>query len=353
MEPPLRSSAPALVKGGDAEFLQEVGGGRDIFGRDGVFQRLLGQAVATHQAAARRRRTGARPGSRRASSARACRGTGDGSGTTRRGCPAAPAAGSTRPDHQDRPRPGQVQHRLAQRPAHPVQHRGPGQEHPLLAGDPRQQFRLHVVAHKPVVAAEGDRGSGSELPSRRDSAARYSPAGQPSVRRCRSAMSSSPSAIARGAQQPAASSRVSARSAGPISAIRPSARSRATRSGGVARPGEHQAARRQARHRPAPTARPGTPGYAAGARHPGPAPPARSSTRTPSSSRGTTEPEHRTHRGGQRVEHPLADRLDRIQRLGDIAKQHLRVVVMLIDLTPRRTPGRWRSAHCASSVVFP
>ena len=52
---------------------------------------------------------------------------------------------------------GQVQRRLAQRSGHPVQDCGPGQELPLLAGDPRQQLRLHVLAHEPVGAAEGDR----------------------------------------------------------------------------------------------------------------------------------------------------------------------------------------------------
>ena len=44
---------------------------------------------------------------------------------------------------------------------------------------------------------------------------------------------------------------------------------------------------------------------------------------------------HRTHRGGQRVEHPLIDRLDRIERFRDIAEQDLRVVVCLVDRHPR------------------
>ena len=58
---------------------------------------------------------------------------------------------------QGRGGPGQLEHRLAQRPGHPLQHRGPGQEHPLPAGDPGQELRLHVLAHQPVIAAEGDR----------------------------------------------------------------------------------------------------------------------------------------------------------------------------------------------------
>ena len=44
---------------------------------------------------------------------------------------------------------------------------------------------------------------------------------------------------------------------------------------------------------------------------------------------------HRTHRGGQRVEHPLIDRLDRIERCRDVAEQDLRVVVPLVDRHPR------------------
>src|SRR5215510_92485 len=73
-------------------------------------------------------------------------------------------------------------------------------------------------------------------PSRRHSAARYSTAAHPSVRWCSSATSSSPSATSAARSSKDASSRVSDRSPGPISVILPSARSRATRSGGLARP---------------------------------------------------------------------------------------------------------------------
>jgi hypothetical protein len=69
--------------------------------------------------------------------------------------------------HQQQVRPGQirqrrgraglVQHRLAQRPAHLLQHRGPGQEHPVPLGDPLQELRLHVLANQPFRAAERDR----------------------------------------------------------------------------------------------------------------------------------------------------------------------------------------------------
>ena len=76
----------------------------------------------------------------------------------------------------------------------------------------------------------------SRSPSRRYSAARYSPAAHPSVCRCSAATSPSPSTRLASRSSEAASPRLSARSRGPISRIRPSARSRAIRSGGSARP---------------------------------------------------------------------------------------------------------------------
>ena len=85
----------------------------------------------------------------------------------------------------------------------------------------------------PVKEATGFR---TEPPSRNDSAARYSPAGHPSVRRCSSAMSSWPSVIPASRSSDDASARVSARSPGPISMTLPSARSRAIGSGGASRP---------------------------------------------------------------------------------------------------------------------
>ena len=76
----------------------------------------------------------------------------------------------------------------------------------------------------------------SEPPSLNDSAARYSPAGHPSVRRCSSAMSSWPSMMPAARSSDDASVRVSARSPGPISITLPSARSRAIDSGGASLP---------------------------------------------------------------------------------------------------------------------
>jgi len=77
---------------------------------------------------------------------------------------------------------------------------------------------------------------GSEPPSRRYSAARYSPAAHPSVRRYSSATRSSPSARSAPRSSSDVSAVVSASSPGPISKILPSARSRAIRSGGWSRP---------------------------------------------------------------------------------------------------------------------
>jgi len=70
--------------------------------------------------------------------------------------------------HQEQVRPGQigqrraspfqVEYRLAQRSAHPLQHRGPGQERPLPLRDARQELLFHVLADQPVVPAERHRG---------------------------------------------------------------------------------------------------------------------------------------------------------------------------------------------------
>ena len=49
---------------------------------------------------------------------------------------------------------GLIEHRFAQRPAHPVEHRGPGQELPVPRRDPPEELRLHVLAHQPVIPAE-------------------------------------------------------------------------------------------------------------------------------------------------------------------------------------------------------
>jgi hypothetical protein len=45
---------------------------------------------------------------------------------------------------------------------------------------------------------------------------------------------------------------------------------------------------------------------------------------------GTTEPGTELTGGGERVEHSLTDRLDRIERLSDMTEQELRVVVRVV-----------------------
>ena len=45
---------------------------------------------------------------------------------------------------------------------------------------------------------------------------------------------------------------------------------------------------------------------------------------------------YRAARGCQRLKHPLADRLHRVQRLRDVAEQHLRVVVGFVHRHPRK-----------------
>jgi hypothetical protein len=49
---------------------------------------------------------------------------------------------------------GQAEHRFAQRPAHPLEYRGPGEELPVPRRHPCQELRLHVLAHQPVIPAE-------------------------------------------------------------------------------------------------------------------------------------------------------------------------------------------------------
>jgi hypothetical protein len=98
----------------------------------------------------------------------------------------------------------------------------------ILASSSDSRYSLTNWSLPPKEAA----APGSEPPSRRYSAARYSPTAHPSVRRCRPVNSSSPTGTCASRNSTAASSRVSAKSAGPIPTILPSARSRATRTGG-------------------------------------------------------------------------------------------------------------------------
>ena len=249
--------------------------------------------------------------------------------------------------HQQQVRPGQEsasaaadpggQHRLAQRPGHPFQSTAARIKNIRCWREirPRNSDSTYSLTNRsspPNVAAV----PGSDPPSRRYSAARYSPTGHPSVRRCSSATSSSPTCTPAARSSDAASCTVSDRSPAPISRSFPSARNRGVRSGGSARPAP--AVTRWARGRRAPIARHGIRSHAARARHPGPALLARSSTRmpTPAAGRPSRAP---SLPAGEHIEYPPVHALHRVERFGDIGEQDLRVVVRFVDRHPRE--GSW------------
>ena len=189
---------------------------------------------------------------------------------------------------QRRRGPGPVQHRLAQRPAHPLQHRGPGQEHPLPPGDPGQELRLHILAHQPVATAGGDRRAAGraafpEALAPRDTA-------RPATPRSAGAAPPPPPHPAppqprAAAQTPPRRSATGHRGRSPESCPRRAA----APSAAAARPGRRTpAASRAAHDRPAPTARPGIRSCAARAHHPRRAPPASVIAGNAAPSRGTT-----------------------------------------------------------------
>jgi hypothetical protein len=99
------------------------------------------------------------------------------------------------------------------------------------------------------------------------------------------------------------------------------------------------AATRPAHDRPAPTARPGIRRREARAHRRLPAPPARTSTKTPTPAAGPPSRAPR-FRGRPALEHPLIDRLDPVESLGDVSEQDLRVIVRLF----RRHPGEGQAA---------
>ena len=154
-EPPLDGGDPALPVSPYPEFAHQGSGHIDVPHCDGVLQRLLGQAVprappggAAPQDRDQLRLPAAQLGQQHVAEQLVV---------------AVPLPVRVqRHQQQVRPRqirqgrggPGRVEHRLAQRPAHPLQHRGPGQEHPLPRGEPRQELRLEVLADQSVVAAE-------------------------------------------------------------------------------------------------------------------------------------------------------------------------------------------------------
>ena len=223
-------------RAGTASCSTRSGHGIDVFGGDGVFQRLFGLVVA--QA----------PGGRAAAQHR------DQAGfqavqlgeqhVAEQVVVAVPLAAAVQ-RHQQQAGPGQlgqrrgraalIQHRLAQRPAHPLQHRGPGHEHPLRRRDPGQELRLQIRTDPPVRAAE----RGRRRPRGRPPAATAPPAttgrpplGPPVQHRRLLLAQHHP----RRPQHRRRLPRPSLRSPGPTSKTRPCARNRATRNGGSPRP---------------------------------------------------------------------------------------------------------------------
>ncbi len=235
---------------------------------------------------------------------------------------------------QGRPGPGQVEYGLAQRPGHPLKHRGPGQERPLPAGDPGQELRLHILAHQPVIPAEGDRRARQRAALPQVKSRQVQP-GRPALgppvqpghlilgqrhlsvaqqrRRLLTGQRQIPGADL---QDPAlgAQPRHPQRRLGPPRQRQPRAgrhmigqhRQRGAAFGVVQRVHVIQDQRDRRGHRPECGSEP-----------------------------GDDRAGHRARRGGQRVEHPSVDRLDRVQRFRDIGQQDLRIVVPFVDRHPR------------------
>ena len=132
-----------------------------------------GAPFASHHAAARRLSSGTSSGSRRSSSA-----TQEVSELVVVPVPLAPPI--ERDDEQVRPRDrlelarrsGGLEHRVAQRPAHPVEDRGPRQEADVARAQPREVLEVEVVGHESVVAANAAQRPALRFPSFSDSAAR-------------------------------------------------------------------------------------------------------------------------------------------------------------------------------------
>jgi len=157
-EPPLNGGDPATPVGGDPEDSRQASCGINIPGRRGVLQRLLGQAVLQAPAGGAALQDGHQAGVQAGQLGQ--------QHVAEQVVVAVPLLSPVQ-RYQQQVRPPQVrqhrrgpalpEHRIAQRPAHALQHRGPGQERPLPPGDPRQELRLYVVTDEPVIAAERDR----------------------------------------------------------------------------------------------------------------------------------------------------------------------------------------------------
>ena len=333
-EPPLQGCGPASPVGLQPEFLHQAGGLIDVSGGHGVLQRVLIHAVARIPCggASLQHRDQLRTLAFQLRQEH----------VTEQVVVAVPLPPLVQ-RHQQQVGPGQigqrrrgsgpVQHRLAQRPAHPLQHRGPGQEGPLPRGDPGQELRLHVLADEPVIPGDGDRrGPGRaafpqaqrrEIQPDRPSLGppvqfRHLIGVQRHLRRAEQrgrlvAGQRQVSGADLGDPALGAQPRDPQRRLVPPGQRQPRAarhmigqhRQRGPASGVVQRvhiiQDEHHRRRHRGERRPQPRDH-----------HAG----------------------HRTGRGRQRVEHPPADRLHRIERFGHVGEQHLRVVICLVDRHP-------------------
>ena len=109
-------------------------------------------------------------------------------------------------------------------------------QEPRLGGrQPREELGAEVVGHEPVVAGEGRAALASERPAWSDSAARYRPAGQPSVRSVSSATSAASSSTPAAAAAAPASPLVQTELGRADLVHRPCARQRASGSAGSSR----------------------------------------------------------------------------------------------------------------------
>ena len=231
-------------------------------------------------------------------------------------------------------RSGQVEHGLAERAGQPLQYRGPGQELPLPPGDPLQELRLHVLGHQPVPPAKRhhrtrQRAALAQVQGRQVQPGR--PPFGPPVQLGHVVLAEHHLS---GAQQLfclTAGQRQVTGTDLQNPALGPQSRDP---QGRLVPPGERQ---------PRPS------GHVIGQhRQRGPALPVaqqvhiiddqderRGHARERRSQAWHHRAGHRARRRGQRVEHPIADRLHRIEGLGHVAEQDLRVVVRLVDRHPR------------------
>ena len=224
---------------------------------------------------------------------------------------------------------------VAERPRDPLEDRGAGEERHIGSRDAVEELRAEVVGHEAVVAGERVVAmSPGELPAFMARAARYSPAGHPSVRSTRASTSGSASSTPAAVQQRRRPRPTSmARSSTPISTRPPLARRRGTGSGSSWR--DPMARRRTGRqpHGQLGDHVAGTPGSTSAS--------AWSSTTAMGASidgdrqnpGGRRRPAGTGRRPGSRSTLGL-DRLDPVERHGEVREEHGGVVVAIVEGQP-------------------